>query len=1051
VWSSVTGASGANAASRRTDSQPTAEAGQKRGPKSSLDGKLEVAARKRQKEGKPDPKYVPLAGFFSKPTEQIATPQPERESATTTSKDAVEEAPSTTPPAPSAAEDAPAQSTSNLASTSAPSTVPNPPSGREANFAKGDKCPGCGTLVGKKKQRNLHLPSDKEKFTDLDKKLRAATNQPLGPAFVCEGCHRRARSDLEKLIKLEAARQQGTEQQGSVDRVTTERDRTGDLTGLPGQTPTPTYNFSTNFANPVSELQEDGRRVRQLGQVAGDAMLAGLNSTCAIDPRGAYDAAHKNKKFRAALGLDVVSQYTQMALGTFRVLIDSYKSAKCKKVKHQLLSIAAPVTNSVYASYQAVSAAFGNISFRQIGKAKIHALQWGAGLPAAVIRLPRQAKKKATALFLSAFTVDDEVVYRPAHTASQAPQFKRRLSLPKCFALFEEKRKAHNILADCDTESHVEPVSYGAFVEAMTGKGYGRMRCYTGLCETCSEKGHHNFNNLTAMHGNITGFVEKHGLQWPASLPQTKKQWEHEIKLIRDYYKTSFKGNCRFQSDCVTHDLRYALAHPNPSSDFWMDHSAHPREFSCAHCNRRLLFFENIEINMQDLQSQLLHKTTPSLVTAESELKVMWSKLEKMAGKCESYAAHLMRDANADRYQNTIKANMKEWEISADFDYMMKYKGSKFAEKKQDHFGKKSLSLLGAEFIRLLTIEEEEAEPEAKRVVSYLNVVSSDTNQDWFKAANDMYGCLKRYAKGNAHIKEKHGKMDAYVWTDGAGNFSGCGVMLMLMAAHMHTGINILECNLNEGQEGKKALDTKFAHYKGHLDTYNRAEHDAHTAEAVVAGFGWMGGVKGASAWISEPAREKQPTIGKAGGLLAGRSVCLSTEFKTDATTNERYVLIRENAGVGKGRKVTQSQVEKQLGADRSEALKKLLESGETEKELPEQQHSHEEMPSKIDVQKKPKAPRKTVAKSGGRELAPPIAQTKAAIPSVAGLHRCTMPNCLKTFMTQGRLEKHLSKCDGGAPDVVRPVSGVAADEQVRRHTDVLDTEPDLPSATLGT
>ena len=593
--------------------------------------------------------------------------------------------------------------------------------------------------------------------------------------------------------------------------------------------------------------------------------------------------------------------------------------------------------------------------------------------------------------------------------------------------MWEEKRKEHNLLADTDSEQCVSKISRGTFIDAMTDKGYTRMRCYTGLCSICSEQGHANFEALIKIHDDMRGFFEKHNLPWPSKLHASKKAWEGELRAIRDYLKVDFRRNLRFRSSCTTHSMHYALASPDPTSDFWMDISDN-MSYSCEKCNRRIAFFENINDAMIDAMQQVNnHDSMIVSVHFMKEWKLLSARLVKMSDKCDEYIAHIIRDTNAEKYQQKIKDGLKGHEVSMDFDYMMKHAGSAHAEKKKDHFAKPKTSLLGGEFIRLPTIKEESrTDVKVDRVVNYMNLVSADVDQDWFKATQDVNKCTRKYQKQNPQIS------DAYVWFDGAGNFASAGMMYNLMVSREQGRLNVKQCNRNEAQEGKKALDTHFSHEKGYLDAYVRAHatHSTLTADGVVKGLNWRGGMEGNYAFRFDSNRSQQPKLKNPTGELAGRSIFLSEEFGIDATTNEPYVLMRENAGVGKGRKVTKSVLEKRLGISQSKEQRAFAATNDAHAETAEAGEGEESMPAKMQVPKH--EPKKRAIKA---RHVPTIDEQKSARGVVPGLLWCPKKNCPRLFTSQKRLDNHLHKynCEG-RPDVVRRASGVAADAQLQRN-----------------
>ena len=97
--------------------------------------------------------------------------------------------------------------------------------------------------------------------------------------------------------------------------------------------------------------------------------------------------------------------------------------------------------------------------------------------------------------------------------------------------------------------------------------------------------------------------------------------------------------------------------------------------------------------------------------------------------------------------------------------------------------------------------------------VVWLNIVSDDTNQNWYKvrtrtldrygshactagnaqAGHDIYAMLSMYKLDNPNITK------CYIWLDGAGNLHNAGLLAILADSEAHTGIRVLEVNHNEG------------------------------------------------------------------------------------------------------------------------------------------------------------------------------------------------------------------------------------------------------------
>ncbi len=87
----------------------------------------------------------------------------------------------------------------------------------------------------------------------------------------------------------------------------------------------------------------------------------------------------------------------------------------------------------------------------------------------------RQGLPVNSTRFLSELSVNDAVVFKmPGRaTGETADRFKRYLSLTAGYSLLEQMRAEHN---EAFPNDQIRKISYGKYVEAMSDRGYSRMR-----------------------------------------------------------------------------------------------------------------------------------------------------------------------------------------------------------------------------------------------------------------------------------------------------------------------------------------------------------------------------------------------------------------------------------------------------------------------------------------------------------------------------------------------------------------------------------------------
>ena len=188
---------------------------------------------------------------------------------------------------------------------------------------------------------------------------------------------------------------------------------------------------------------------------------------------------------------------------------------------------------------------------------------------------------------------------------------------------------------------------------------------------------------------------------------------------------------------------------------------------------------------------------------------------------------------------------------------MMKYKYGERREAQSEHFSKKSASMGGVHFVRLPKVAEE---GEDNMEVTFMNLWSADSEQNWYKYVVDIFTSLAKFKVDNPDITE------AYVFTDGAGNLNHNAVIMMMMESQRYTGIRIVELDNNEGGEGKQILDTYFSQLKANAKSAMNFFKQWDSVESLVQLFNYRDGTQGG---LSVQKPNEKRVKGKRGGRKA--------------------------------------------------------------------------------------------------------------------------------------------------------------------------------------
>jgi len=647
---------------------------------------------------------------------------------------------------------------------------------------------------------------------------------------------------------------------------------------------------SENFLKPYEEYAKQPDRQRDYRRAASTSLSAAASRF----PGGAVRAALASRSFVEQHGVSHLLKPTDgdvSADENFRLnLVAAYKRTENKDEKLAIISAyCCEAPGGQAPTRKRVREVFGCSNYAA-KKARLHGISKGAGSLVAQVALSRQRMSVEQILELTRFSVDTAHIYMPAHSDTQDAKFLRRMSF----------KKLHRKLVQQWTTLGIPPVCRSTMHKVLSGKGYGRMRCFTGLCTTCTFSGYRNWEDLFKFVQELLRFADINQIsvqsRWSKPSAESKGrgpavfEWKSRFQRVRDYYRVEFKDQVTLDNRCASLCLRYALSGPDdPPCD-------HVHDQTNEMCNERLLLFENIH----DLLAVVLKSGKCSDEQAEH-----WREdLQAMELHTSKYIGHLLRDANATQDYDEHILELSDGTAALIADYMMKYEGSKFAEIQSECFAKTKLSVLGGLFMRRITqvditASPDDLGPEHEFKITHCRVVSDDCNQDWYKFVCDIFAQLKEYKHNNPHVNKVR------LTTDGAANLVGVGVELLLMHSVHFTGIEVTVHNRNEPGEGKTGVDSDFSASKGHVDAVRRGGVDVCDARQYVDALNSEGGLAGSVNLLIDYDRSYQPKLKTASSDLAGLSTCLSREFFTDPITNERCMRVRENARIGSGRVIT--------------------------------------------------------------------------------------------------------------------------------------------------
>jgi hypothetical protein len=334
--------------------------------------------------------------------------------------------------------------------------------------------------------------------------------------------------------------------------------------------------------------------------------------------------------------------------------------------------------------------------------ARLHCLEHGPGMPTPPFSYARQGLPANATKFLSEFSVNDAVVLKmPGRaTGETADRFKRYHSLTGGYGLLEQMRAEHN---ETFPNDQIRKISYGKYVEAMSDKGYSRMRCYTGVCECCHSNGHVNWESLLTLFSDVRiAFIELKAPEtiWPEHLEQTLAEFTARIRELRNYYKDQFKSHLSRDTTEASHNIQLALSHPDNLSPFHVNLNNMQWVQECKHCADRHFVIGDVKACISALRSFVQPAESDAPNEAESaallagvqmaeglasnpapkkpqaaptpavsleQLGSLLARLEVIDKRISKLIGHHFRDVNAELYQVLKKAGLLDDEVSADF------------------------------------------------------------------------------------------------------------------------------------------------------------------------------------------------------------------------------------------------------------------------------------------------------------------------------------------------------------------------------------------------
>jgi hypothetical protein len=192
----------------------------------------------------------------------------------------------------------------------------------------------------------------------------------------------------------------------------------------------------SNVTKPFASLIPGGTQARKISKDLAEHVLADAASVYPNDPIGALAAALQHKSIAPSL-LNVLPSNDVNAHTMDNIKV-AFKAAAAKDQRIQLLSLVANDLSKAASMFD-----FG-CTANEWEAARLHARANGPGSAVKKMKFKRQRMSISQVKFITKFSVDREVVYRPASTATKDAQFKRRYSLRHGYQLLNERTEKHN-------------------------------------------------------------------------------------------------------------------------------------------------------------------------------------------------------------------------------------------------------------------------------------------------------------------------------------------------------------------------------------------------------------------------------------------------------------------------------------------------------------------------------------------------------------------------------------------------------------------------------
>ena len=409
-----------------------------------------------------------------------------------------------------------------------------------------------------------------------------------------------------------------------------------------------------------------------------------------------------------------------------------------------------------------------------------------------------------------------------------------------------------------------KPIGKTKFYEGLEAGNFHEMAEMAGLCNLCTEYGAGNFQELEQFLYDIES---KLPLNCHTVIPELIKR----VRRFKGYLIAEFPKNLSKDSDCATHCMDWYLSQ-SPSC---IDHTS-----SCHLCNERWSIFEEIR--------SVINGTRHS----NEEKAEFMEILQNIQTKLSQYISHMVRSVyQRQQFQHDVQT-LQPGETIIVVDYMMKLLFRKLYEPQSDWFGKKGVSLHGSMFLYRET-------PNRPIMTEYHDNFTEDDRQNWFFSAS----CIEESSRNFKELHPETSRMK--IWSDNGPHYKNTSLILWLSNLKSLTGIELLEYNNFEPQEGKTKLDSHYATLKFALRSYMKEKHNVDSSDAITKGAsGRLRGTHIYEVAINRP--EEPPSATTWSGLT--KYFSFSYQHGTDG--NLKSITAQEQRGLGRTNKISKVQVE---------------------------------------------------------------------------------------------------------------------------------------------